>query len=91
MKIFTREEGGYGHLVLLMQQAQQVAQSGQFPNGQPINPAMGTAEVPDMGALTAAPNLGQQQAGGAPGNGNLGGTVAAPVPTQSAAPGIGPR
>lgn len=66
---------GMGHLMELGQQAQQVAQTGVLPNGQPVvPPAMGTAEVPDMGNLTQAPNQEQGMAR-PPGNGNLGMTT----------------
>lgn len=71
-KKFTEDEVaqamGMGHLMELAQQAQQVAQTGVTPTGQP---AMGTAEVPDQGKLAQAPNQEQGMAP-APSNGNLG-------------------
>lgn len=62
------------------------------PGGMPMGmgqlggapPAMGNGQVPDMGALTAAPN----GAGAAPMNGVPGVSTGAGPPAQSAAPGI---
>jgi hypothetical protein len=82
------QESGMGDL---LEQAQAVAANGVFP-GQMVGgdspAAMGSQQVPDMGALAVSPN-GAGAAPMGPSNGSVvGSTPGAVVPTQGAAVGI---
>jgi hypothetical protein len=90
---YVLDEAGMGDL---LEEAQQIAQSGMIPGMPPgvqATPAMamgGNSGVPDMGALALSPNgQGAAPMGGGPPNGAVPGAgPGAVVPMQSAAPGI---